>query len=124
MDDKGLSSPISGPRVSSTDLEFAPDSLLEGDGFELLVPRYEGASRDMGLAQVSMSCKRRVAAIDLSGIASSPGLLETKTVCLSLAERWLLKRKTRPDRMRVKLREAQETKCLRFAEPTLHAACL
>jgi hypothetical protein len=61
------------------------DCLLEGDGFELLVPRYEGASRDMGLAQVLMSCKRRVAAIDLSGIALSPGLLETKTVCLSLA---------------------------------------
>ena len=38
MDDKGLSSPISGPRVSSTDLEFAPDSLLEGGGFELPVP--------------------------------------------------------------------------------------
>ena len=67
------------------EIRFALDSPLEGDGFELLVPRYEGASRDRGLAQVLMSCKRRVAAIDLSGIALSPGLLETKTVCLSLA---------------------------------------
>jgi hypothetical protein len=36
MDDKGLSSPISGPRVSSTDPEFAPDSLLEGTGIRTI----------------------------------------------------------------------------------------
>jgi hypothetical protein len=44
MDDKGLSSPISGPRVSSTDLEFAPDSLLEGTGIRTIGPA-EGARR-------------------------------------------------------------------------------
>jgi len=52
MDDKGLSSPISGPRVSSTDLEFAPDSLLEGTGIRTIGPA-EGARRPRGVGSRS-----------------------------------------------------------------------
>jgi len=48
MDDKGLNSPISGPRVSSTDIEFAPDSLLEGTGIRTIGPA-EGARRPRGV---------------------------------------------------------------------------